>query len=327
MTVITALGDVTNMAMSRLKAVGAGAKRKRPEEIVSQPTVVLTAFEEQLLPCDREHVDDELYCVEYQHSISNELRKGETKYLPNADYLASQSDVSTAMRATLLDWLIEVHLKFKLRQETLYLTVLLIDRYLDQVEISRRKLQCVGIVAMLVAAKYEEIYPPEIIDFCQITDNAYTRDEVLEMEIDMLNRLEFCLTQPTSLMFLQRYLAVDGADPGDLRFKIAQFLLELTLTETFALKYAPSNMAAAALYLSNRLFEVSSLRTSPSWSAPIEEYTKYDEKMLRPCTKEMLGVLCNLRDKNSTVKAVYRKYDKADCGVINSVPIQKVLRG
>lgn len=86
------------------------------------------------------------------------------------------------MRAILVDWIIEVHLKFKLLPETLFITVSLIDRYLEQVQIKRTNLQLVGVTAMLIASKYEEIYAPEVKDFVYITDNAYTKDEILQME-------------------------------------------------------------------------------------------------------------------------------------------------
>lgn len=86
------------------------------------------------------------------------------------------------MRAILVDWIIEVHLKFKLLPETLFITVSLIDRYLEQIQIKRTNLQLVGVTAMLIASKYEEIYAPEVRDFVYITDNAYTKEEILQME-------------------------------------------------------------------------------------------------------------------------------------------------
>jgi G2/mitotic-specific cyclin-B, other len=79
------------------------------------------------------------------------------------------------MRAILVDWIIEVHLKFKLLPETLFITVSLIDRYLEKIQIKRNNLQLVGVTAMLIATKYEEIYAPEVRDFVYITDNAYTK--------------------------------------------------------------------------------------------------------------------------------------------------------
>ena len=84
------------------------------------------------------------------------------------------------MRAILVDWIIEVHLKFKLLPETLFITINLIDRYLSIVSIKRNSLQLVGVTAMFIASKYEEIYAPEVRDFVYITDNAYSKTEIFE---------------------------------------------------------------------------------------------------------------------------------------------------
>ena len=90
--------------------------------------------------------------------------------------MADQDDINDRMRAILVDWLVEVHLKFKLMPETLYLTVNIIDRFLEVRSVMRSKLQLVGVTAMLLASKYEEIYAPEVRDFVYITDRAYTRE-------------------------------------------------------------------------------------------------------------------------------------------------------
>jgi hypothetical protein len=112
------------------------------------------------------------------------------------------------MRAILVDWLIEVHMKFKLLPETLFLTVELIDRFLAVEDITRKKLQLVGVTAMFIASKYEEIYAPEVNDFVYITDKAYTKQEILDMEYLMLVSLNFNITYPSSLRFLERYTKV-----------------------------------------------------------------------------------------------------------------------
>ena len=100
--------------------------------------------------------------------------------------MENQGDINEKMRSILIDWLVEVHLKFKLVPESLYLTVNLIDRFLEKEQVNRQKLQLIGVTAMLIACKYEEIYPPIVKDFVYITDNAYTKEEILEMERKML---------------------------------------------------------------------------------------------------------------------------------------------
>ena len=115
------------------------------------------------------------------------------------------------MRGILVDWIIEVHLRFKLLPETLFLTINLIDRYLQKTQIMRTRLQLVAVAALLIASKYEEIYVPEIRDFVFISDNAYTREEILEMERSILISLQFSITIPSSYRFLERFLKIAKA--------------------------------------------------------------------------------------------------------------------
>merc|ERR1719186_941225 len=128
---------------------------------------------------DAEDAGNPQLVVEYVNDIYSYLRHLETVQCVEADYLAGQTELLPKMRAVLIDWLGGVHLQFHLLQETLYTTVAILDRFL-QVEVDsipRNKLQLVGVAAMLVASKYEEIYAPEIKDFVYITDRAYTEKE------------------------------------------------------------------------------------------------------------------------------------------------------
>jgi cyclin B len=106
-------------------------------------------------------------------------------------------DLNEKMRAILIDWLVEVHLKFKLLPETLFISVNLIDRYLELEQVTRSKLQLVGVTCMLIASKYEEIYAPEVRDFVYITDKAYSKEEILKMETVILTKLKFNVNYPS----------------------------------------------------------------------------------------------------------------------------------
>jgi len=86
-----------------------------------------------------------------------------------------QTDINEKMRAILIDWLIDVQVKYKLAPETLFLTINYIDRYLSKESVHRTKLQLVGVASMLLACKFEEIWTPEVKDFVYITDFAYTK--------------------------------------------------------------------------------------------------------------------------------------------------------
>ena len=160
--------------------------------------------------------------------------------------MGRQDDINGKMRAILLDWLVEVHLKFKLMHEVLYLTVNIIDRFLQVERVTREKLQLVGVTAMLIACKYEEIYAPEVADFVYITDNAYEHNEILIMERYMLKILGFNLGVPLPLHFLRRDSKAANADAKT--HCTAKYLMELCCVEYHMVKYAPSMIAASSLY-------------------------------------------------------------------------------
>ena len=102
------------------------------------------------------------------------------------------------MRAILIDWLIDVHKKFKLRSQTLFMTVNIIDRILEKVEVAKHRFQLLGITSLFIASKYEEIYPPELDRFTYVCADAYTNEDLLNMESKVLEILDFNLVFTSS---------------------------------------------------------------------------------------------------------------------------------
>lgn len=127
---------------------------------------------------DERDSDDPLCATSYVQDMYEHFRSKEVSTSVRPVYMEDQQYINERMRSILVDWLVEVHLKFKLVPETLYLTVNIIDRYLVKTEVSRPKLQLVGVTALLIASKYEEIYPPELRDLVYICDRAYSKLEV-----------------------------------------------------------------------------------------------------------------------------------------------------
>lgn len=189
----------------------------------------------------------------------------QTTSQPDRFYMNGQETLNSMMRAILVDWIVEVHQKFHLVPETLYLTVNIIDRYLSMVVVERKLLQLVGVTALLLACKYEEIYPPEVKDCVYITDKAYGREQVLEMEAKMVKTLKFHLTVPTGFNFLTRFLNITSA--SETVKNLAYYYSERMLQEYDSLKFRPSVLAAAAvtLALNNpNAVEIDNRRLSPS---------------------------------------------------------------
>ena len=127
---------------------------------------------------DERDKEDPLCVTDYVEDMYTHYRGKELETSVRPTYMEGQPHINERMRSILVDWLVEVHLKFKLVPETLYLTINLIDRYLERAEVSRPKLQLVGVTSLLLASKYEEIYPPELRDLVYICDRAYTRQDL-----------------------------------------------------------------------------------------------------------------------------------------------------
>ncbi len=235
-------------------------------------------------------------CAEYEEEIDSHLFLIEQANPPKLD----QTELTEKMRAILVDWLADVHLRFKLQPETLFLTVNIIDRYLGRSSVPRQKLQLLGVTAMLIACKYEEIYAPEVKDFAYITDNSYTKDEILQMEQQVLKTLEFCVTIPSSYRFLQRFLQYLNS-PNKKTEYMAQYLIELSLIDCKMRKYTPSTVAAAALYISNRM-----LNKDKCWNPTMGKKTRHTDFELKPAVKELM-ILMQLAEK-STLKATRNKF-------------------
>mmetsp|Transcript_21044 Transcript_21044/g.58519 ORF Transcript_21044/g.58519 Transcript_21044/m.58519 type:complete len:548 (-) Transcript_21044:545-2188(-) len=182
----------------------------------------------------------------YVTDIFQRLFDAEEISKPLPSYMTDiQSKINSKMRALLIDWLVAVHKKFRLQPETLYLCVNIIDRYLSRVRIRREHLQLLGITALLVSSKYEEQYPPEVKDCVYITDRAYSAQQVLDMEFEIVMVLDFKMTVPTAYPFLQRFLHITKA-PNVVR-DLASYYTERMLQEYCVLNFRPSLLASAAV--------------------------------------------------------------------------------
>jgi len=239
---------------------------------------------------------------EYVPDIINQLFSREALALPQADYMDSQTDITGKMRTILMDWLIEVHMKYKLSPETLHLTVNLIDRYLSKKQITRKRLQLVGVAAMFIASKFEEISPPELHDWVYITDGAYTKDDVLMTECNMLQTLSFKIVVPTAAHFFEQMAVANGCDA--VHRTCAQYLLELGLLDVRMLQYTPSHVVAAALLLSNELFA-----RSTAWPEAMIHQSRHSEQTLRHCAEELRQLWkADHAGAGGQLQAVHRKF-------------------
>ncbi|KAL4137290.1 hypothetical protein PRIC2_000812 [Phytophthora ramorum] len=256
---------------------------------------------------DSEDKNDPTMCWQYAEDITNYHLEMETKCKTSL-YMARQSDITAKMRAILVDWLVDVHYKYGLLPQTLHIAVLLLDRYLEKsLTVERQRLQLVGVSAMFIAAKYEEIYPPEAVDFVKITDNAYTREQVFQMEAKMLAAVGYRVTFPTAFQFMKRFLKASRTCDDRVEH-FAHYVIDRSLQEYKLIKYLPSTIAASAVHIAR-----TQMRDSPAWSSTLEHHSSYSERSLMPCIDELKEILWNTQNgvgKMAKLSAARRKFSK-----------------
>ena len=120
---------------------------------------------------------------------------------PKSEYMMNQIDVNELMRATLIDWIIEIHYSFKFTQETLFTTIWLIDTYLSFELVNRQQFQLLGITCLLISCKYHEIIYPNGYLFKELAENVCTKTEIAKMENLIMSKLNFYVTSPNPIDF------------------------------------------------------------------------------------------------------------------------------
>ena len=248
-----------------------------------------------------EDIEDEQWdtsmVAEYGDEIFEYMRDLESRMAPNPRYMEQQQEIQWSMRAVLMDWVIQVHQRFNLLPETLFLTVNYIDRFLSCKVVSLGKLQLVGATAIFVAAKYEEVQCPTISEIIYMVDGGYTSDELLKAERFMLSMLQFELGWPGPMSFLRR---ISKADDYDLETRtLAKYFLEITIMDERFVGCTPSFLAAGAHCMARLMIY------GGDWSKAHVFYSNYTWSQLRQLLTAMLECC---EDPNKHHLAVYEKY-------------------
>ena len=254
---------------------------------------------------DARDADDVLSATSYVNDMYEYHRSKEIMTSPSPSYLDKHTSVNSRMREILIDWLVDVHYKFKMVPETLYLCVNVIDRFLERQIIARDKLQLVGVTALLLASKYEEIYPPSLSDLVHICDGAYNDRVILKMEVSILKTLKYNMTVPSAHVFLVRYLKAGHASRRIVQY--ASYILDSTLQHYGLLEYLPSQLAAAAVMIAR------AKEQRHNWSPTLLKYTSYLEEDVIPVARAILSCM---KGRGNHVDAVERRYAHTRFGAV-----------
>jgi len=269
--------------------------------VVSDDDDELSAMEvtNDIIDIDEFDAENTQLVSEYVKDIYSYLIQLERRFRISPTFL-EQKIVTAKMRSVLIDWLIQVHLKFHLLQETLYLCVQIIDAFLQVQDIPKMQLQLVGVTAMFVASKYEEMYVPAIEDFVYMTDNTYTKSEIRQMEINILKTLDFMFGKPLPLHFLRRFSKAGQADPK--QHTLAKYFMELSLHDVEFSSLDPSYLAASSLCLSFQLLKGS------DWNRTMEYYSTYKQESLNLGMHKIAKLVLKSSEPDYRYRAATTKY-------------------
>ena len=267
---------------------------------------------EKVIYFDITHITDVQIPKDYLNTIYYNLLEEENKEIiskPVHTYMKKQKEINTQMRSILVDWIIDVHHKFGFTDETLFMTILIIDRYCSSEQISRIKYQCLGITALMIACKHEEINVPKVEDFIYITDNAYTKEEVFKMENDVLSKLNFELLFPSPIKFYE-YLSLHFGF-GKKYHMLGKYLMETFLLDLKYVKYKPSIISCACTYIVMKFFKMQNYRQSYE-----KKFFLLDENVhtipngcgVKDCAQDICIFVDNIN--NTNLLSCQKKYSK-----------------
>ncbi|KAJ7475788.1 cyclin [Mycena latifolia] len=242
-------------------------------------------------------IHDTTMVSEYAEDIFEYMNDLEEKMMPGADYMTHQNEITWAMRQTLVDWLLQVHLRYHMLPETLWIAVNIVDRFLTHRTVSLVKLQLVGVTAMFIAAKYEEILAPSVEEFVYMTENGYNKEEILKGERIMLQTLEFRVSHYCSPYSWMR--KISKADDYDIQTRtLSKFLTEVTLLDYRFLRVKPSLVAAVGMYCARKMLD-------GAWNEAFVFYSGYTEEQLIQGHDMLVE---KLTERNFSRQYVCRKY-------------------
>ncbi|KAK8216514.1 G2/mitotic-specific cyclin CYB1 [Phyllosticta capitalensis] len=282
-----------NVASTKQTKVKAESKPLEPIEEAPKAEVKLTKaiIEEKLehlevpeVPdLDEEDANDPLMVSEYVCEIFDYLKELEIATMANPKYMENQTELEWKMRGILVDWLLEVHTRFRLLPETLFLAVNIIDRFLSRKIVQLDRLQLVGVTAMFIASKYEEVLSPHVQNFRHVADDGFTEDEILSAERFVLAALDYDLSFPNPMNFLRR---ISKADNYDIQTRtLGKYLLEISCLDHRFIAYPPSQISAAAMYLARLVLE------RGEWDNVLAHYSGYTEEEIQPVLELMIDYL------------------------------------
>ncbi|KAJ3116376.1 hypothetical protein HK100_001084 [Physocladia obscura] len=206
---------VPNSVASPESAVNS-SQPKAPPPVPASNSALAPALAARARRHSTSSLPDPLLLSEYADEIHKHILEMERKTTPDPQYIKTHPQITWEMRKQLVNWLMILHSKLGLHAETLFLAVNLTDRFmsLNPHAVAVDKFQLVGVTAMLIAAKYEEIKAPSVQVLVVMVGSGYSAQEILNAEKFMLDLFGFSIGYSGPCSLLTRILTPNEADEG-----------------------------------------------------------------------------------------------------------------
>lgn len=245
------------------------------------------------------------------------LQKDQQKRVAH-DYLESVESLNEKRRGVLVDWLVNVAVKFKVLDETVFSAVWIMDRFFARdCRVQKDQLQLVCITCLMISAKMEEVYPPSMADYVEICDKAYSPIDLLDMEAHILSVLQFDITVTTSL-HLFRFFCRD-LNISKKSFFFGEYLLHSLLLDVKSLRFTQNELASAAIFLVNKMFKEKIV-----WAPHLSEATCVGEKRVKTVAKEAYKIFKKVNAKDWA--AVKEKFSRVEVMEVAKFKVERVSR-
>lgn len=226
------------------------------------------------------------------------------------NFIYKQKEITANMRSKLIDWLVDVSLKFNIMDETLFAAVWYLDKYLGNgPQIKKQNFQLIGISCLMIASKFEEVYPPSLLDFVKVCDGAYTIEDIKDCEADIMIQLKFNLAFHSSLLFYKttcEELEIKGKP-----FYYGEYLLTNGLLDETISEYSQNVLSEGVCFLLNKMFKL---------KLDINEKKNISE--IKIAAKNLYKFIKKTEKLDLT--AVKRKFGKSDKLEVSKVKVERV---
>jgi cyclin B len=199
------------------------------------------------------------HAEEYTTDIIESLLEEEDYYFNKKKYINpyylenEDSELTPEMRTIVVDWLVLIHSKiFKFQENTLFLTIQIFDRYLSKIDLNTEKTELLLLSSFMLASKHNEIDYVNMQETLQLAQNKFTKEQVIEMESEILDKMEFEILAPTMCEYFTLFASF--LNLSEAKINHGFYVLNIVLVDFHMLEYPNFILALAVVKLITKKF-------------------------------------------------------------------------